>query len=404
MDHKPISLKDIEEARAAISSVVHETATDLSQSCSQRADAQIYLKLENLQKTGSFKIRGALNKVKSLTAEEKARGVVASSAGNHAQGVAFSCSNVGVPATIVMPTTASLVKVAATKAYGAKVVQYGDYYDQAYEHAQELAAKTGATFVHPYEDAKVVAGQGTIGLEILKMLPDLDSIVVPIGGGGLMGGIATAVKAINPKCRVYGVQSLAAPSLVESFRQKKLVKIDLKLSTIADGLAVKTPSETMYRNYISRLVDDVATVSEDEIAEAILFLMERAKTIVEGSGAIGLGAVFAKKFDLGKKCAVVLCGGNIDMNIVSKVIERGMRRSGRLGQLTVAVEDKPGTLSRLANILAQKRANILQVHHERGSEGLFLGETAISFTIETSSWDHFESIKSDLIANGCRAI
>ena len=404
MEHEPISIEDIRSAHQAIASTVHLTPTDLSRSCSDRAGCEIFLKMENLQLTGSFKIRGALNKVKSLSSAERAKGVVASSAGNHAQGVAYSCASQGVKSTIVMPVTASMVKVAATRSYGAQVVQHGDYYDQAYEHASQLAQTSGATFVHPFEDPKIVAGQGTIGLELFDAIPELDSVIVPIGGGGLISGIATAVKALNPKCKVFGVQSVAAPSMVESFRQKQLVKVDSKLSTIADGLAVKNPSQVMYRNYISRLVDDVATVSEDEIAEAIVFLMERAKAIVEGSGAIGLGAVFGKKFSLGRRSAVVLCGGNIDMNIVAKVIERGMRRTGRMGQLAVAVDDRPGTLSRLAQIIANRRANILQVHHERGSEGLFLGETAIEFTIETSSWDHFESIKSDLIAAGCRPL
>jgi threonine dehydratase len=399
-----ITLDDVKDAAKHIYPVVKRTPLDHSLASSQRVGSEVFLKFENLQKTGSFKIRGAMNKVRSLTAAERAGGIIASSAGNHAQGVAFSGTYHNVDTHIVMPTNAPLVKVSATRGYGANVILHGEYYDQAYEHACKLAQEKGYTFVHPYQDPLVIAGQGTIALELLDEVADLDSVVVPIGGGGLISGIATVIKAINPKCKIYGVQTRAAPSMVESYKAKHIIKPESSMSTIADGLAVKSPSPLMYDTYISKLVDDVALVEEDEIADAIVFLMERTKQVVEGSGAVGLAAALAGHFKLGKKCAIILCGGNIDLNIVAKVIDRGLSKTGRLAKLVVAVEDRPGSLNRLTQILADHRANVIQVSHERNRQGLVIGQTVIETVVETSGPEHLDRIRTALTHSGFRII
>ncbi len=399
-----VTLAHIQEAAQALQPVVKRTPLDHSKSCSVRVGSELYLKCEHLQTTGSFKIRGAMNKIRSLSKEERARGVIASSAGNHAQGVAFAGTHYGVETHIVMPVTAPVVKVMATKGYGADVIQRGNIYDEAYQAACELAREKSYTFVHPFEDAKVIAGQGTLGLEICEDLKDVDCIVVPIGGGGLISGIATAVKAINPKCRILGVQTQASPSMVESYRKKTLVQMESSAVTIADGVAVKQASEFMLKNYLLRLVDDVATVTEDEISDAIVFLMERAKSVVEGSGAIALAAALSGKFPLGRKTVVILSGGNIDLNIISKIIDRGMKKNGRLARIVVAVEDRPGALLKLANVIAQKRANIMQVYHDRSTEGLLIGETAIEVLLESSGFEHLNEIRKSLTEVGGRLL
>lgn len=397
-----VTVEDIRKAREVIQGQIKVTEIDKSFSASKLLGTEVYFKYENTQFTGSFKLRGALNKIHSLTAAERERGVVASSAGNHAQGVAFSATKSGVKSTIVMPIHAPLVKVQATRDYGANVVLHGEIYDDAYEHARKLEKEHGFIFVHPYEDEKIIAGQGTIGLEVIEKIPDLDSIVVPIGGGGLISGIATAVKAINPKCRVIGVQSNQAPGMERLFNKKALEDNKKKISSIADGISIKKPSEQMYKSFISHLVDEVVTVSDDEIAEAIVFLLERAKTVVEGSGAAGLAAVMNHKLNLGKKTCVILCGGNIDLNIVSKVIEKGQIRKGRLAELSVVVDDLPGNLSRLTKVIADHGANVLQVHHDRVTQGLYLRETKIDFVLETTSPEHIEQIRKALQAMGAR--
>lgn len=399
-----VDLAAIEKARKKISSSIKRTTLDLSKSCSSRVGTNIFLKYENLQLTGSFKVRGAMNRISNLTPEERKRGIVASSAGNHAQGVAFSATQLGVKSKIVMPITAPLIKVEATKSYGAEVVLSGDYYDQAYLKARELSEKENLIFVHPYEDADVIAGQGTIGLEILEDLKDVDSVIIPIGGGGLIGGVATAIKSLKKDCKIYGVQSPAAKSMAESLKAGHLIESHEPVMTIADGITVKKPSEKMFTDYIHRLVDDIAVISDDEIAAAMVFLMERSKTIVEGSAAIALAAAFSGKLKLGKNCCVVLSGGNIDLNIISRVIEQGLKRHGRQEKISVAVEDRPGSLGRVATLLAQQKANILQVYHDRGSEGLYLNETALEFLLETSSWDHLSQIRKALESNGCRLL
>jgi threonine dehydratase len=395
-----VTLQDIQKAAEAIKPYIKKTELDLSASTSDIVGSQVYFKFENTQKTGSFKIRGATNKILNLTEEEKKRGVVASSAGNHAQGVALAATLNNVSSKIVMPMTAPLVKVTATKNYGADVVLHGSIYDEAYEKAREIEKTERRVFVHPYEDFHVIAGQGTLALEILKEVPDLNSIVVPIGGGGMIAGIATAIKALNPKCKVIGVQAEGARSMAKSFEEKKVSKSPSTVSTIADGIAIKNPSAFMLENYILKLVDEVVTVTEDEIATSIVFLMERAKTVVEGAAATSVAATQKLKGKLGSKSCAVLCGGNIDLNIIAKVIERGMKKSGRLARIQVAVRDIPGMLSQLTQAIAEKRANIIDVNHDRTFDGLYLGETAIEFVLETSGWEHTQSIEKSLAQFG----
>lgn len=396
-----VTLQDIQQARENIRGVIRHTEIDKSISASGLVGSEVFLKLENQQYTGSFKLRGAYNKIASLSENEKKCGVVASSAGNHAQGVAFSATKAGVKSTIVMPLAASLVKIEATKKYGAQVIMHGDVVDDATLRAREIMQKEGSIFIHPYEDEKIIAGQGTIGLEILELIPDLESIIIPIGGGGLISGIATAVKAINPRCRVIGVQSAQADGMVRMFRHDALFE-RARVSTIADGIAIKKPSAAMYENFISKLVDDVVTVTDDEIAEAIVFLLERMKTVSEGAGAAGMAALMNQKLNLGKKTCIVLSGGNIDLNMVAKIIEKGQLRKGRLCELSVVVDDLPGNLSRMTQAIASLGANVLQVHHDRIAQGLILRETRIEFVLETKNVDHIQQIKEALIMAGGR--
>ncbi|PIS11957.1 MAG: threonine ammonia-lyase [Bdellovibrio sp. CG10_big_fil_rev_8_21_14_0_10_47_8] len=399
-----VSLEDIRKAYETIRQQIKLTEIDQSISASKLVGREVYFKFENQQLTGSFKIRGALNKISSLSKEEKARGVVASSAGNHAQGVALSATRSGVKSVVVMPTTAALIKVQATKDYGAEVILHGQIYDEAYEHARALEKQHGYTFVHPYEDPFVIAGQGTIGLEVLEKIPDLDAIIVPIGGGGLISGIATAIKAIRPQCKVIGVQSDQTPGMERLFHHQTLSEPVKRITTIADGIAVKKPSPVMFDSFISKLVDEVVTVTDEEIAEAMVFLLERAKTVTEGSGAAGLAALLSRQLDLGKKVCVLLCGGNIDLNIMAKVIDKGLIRKGRLAELSVVVGDFPGNLSRMTQAIAELCGNILEVHHDRVSKGLYLRETKIDFILETTSEEHVQKIRESLIKAGGRIL
>jgi len=399
-----VTLEEIRQARKLIEPTILPTETSKSVSASKLLGTEVYYKYENQQLTGSFKIRGALNKIASLTPEEKKRGVVASSAGNHAQGVALSATRSNVKSTIVMPIHAPIVKVQATKGYGADVVLKGEIYDEAYEHARALEKEHGYIFVHPYEDPYIIAGQGTIGLEILEKVPDLESIVVPIGGGGLISGIATAAKAINPKIKIFGVQSNQAPGMERLFHKEKPLDPNRKIATIADGIAIKKPSQIMYDSFISKLVDEVVTVSDEEIAEAIVFLMERAKTVCEGSGAAGVAAVMNRQLKLGAKTCIVLGGGNIDLNIIAKVVTKGLTRKGRLAELSVVVDDMPGNLTRLTRTIADLGGNVLEVRHDRISEGLALRETKIDFTLETASAEHAQQIKEALVQSGGRIL
>ena len=401
-----VTLNDIQKAQISIQKFINHTACEFSNSCTQIVGSEVYLKLENSQRTGSFKMRGATNKILNLTDAEKKNGVIACSAGNHAQGVALSSKLNGVQSVIVMPETASLSKIQATKNYGAEVILHGQFFDEAKDYAYKLAGEKGYTFVHPFEDEYVIAGQGTLGLEILDQVKNLDSIVVPIGGGGLISGIAVAVKALNPKVRIIGVQSEVANSMSLLFKTHVMPQTASFTSILADGIAIKNPSPVMYESFIKKYVDDIVTVSDVQIAEAIVFLIERAKTVAEGSGAVAVAAALShhKSLGLGKRTCLLVCGGNIDLNIISQVIQRGQIQRGRLCELSVIAPDVPGSLSRLTQVLAEQRANVLEVHHDRIRSGLNLKETRIDFVIETTSLQHIELIRQAMIQLGAKII
>lgn len=398
-----VSIEDIRQARATIEKLIIPTPCDHSSSCSALIGADVFFKLENLQRTGSFKIRGAANKIASLSEAEKKRGVIACSAGNHAQGVALSARLSGALSTIVMPETAPLSKVQATQSYGAEVILHGQLFDEAKDHAYQLAKEKSYVFVHPYEDEKVIAGQGTIGLELFEQIKDLQQIIVPIGGGGLISGIAVALKSLNPNIKVIGVQTESVDSMYRLYKKQSLERPQYR-ATIADGIAIKAPSQLMYEHFISRYVDDIVTVSEGEIAEAIVFLLERVKTVAEGAGATALAALLAGKIKVMRRNCVLVCGGNIDLNIVSEVIQKGQIQRGRLCEMSVIVADVPGSLSQLTKILAEHKANILEVHHDRVQLGLNLKETKIDFVIETAGHEHVRRIREALTKWGAQVI
>lgn len=386
-----IDLNQVYQAQKSIANVARKTPVSLGIG-RQLREKNIHLKLENRQLTGSFKIRGSLNKISSLSDVEKKRGVIAASAGNHAQGVAMSSQLFGVKSKIVMPLAAPLIKVSATRSYGAEVILHGRYFDEAFKKAQEIAQQENLVFVHPYQDPAVIAGQGTIGLEILEALPDVESVVIPIGGGGLIGGIAFVLKTLRPQCRVYGVVSDQTPGMLEMKSGQDLSRREF-ISTIADGIAVKNPSPEMYEHYISPYVDKIVSVSDEDLAQAIVYGMENEKTILEGSGAAGLAAVLSGKVQPEGPCCIVLCGGNIDLNLVNSVIDTGLRRNGRLARLSVIVNDLPGELAALTRDFADCRANVLDVIHDRVSPELSLRQTRIDFLLETMSFDHINEIK-----------
>lgn len=399
-----VHYQDILDAEARIRSMVKRTQVDESRSASEQLGAKVYLKLENEQVTGSFKIRGALNKIKQLSDSERKAGVIACSAGNHAQGVALSATLANVPSTIVMPKTAPLVKVSATKGYGAEVILFGQTFDEAFQHAMSLKEQKGYTFVHPFEDEQVIAGQGTLGLELNQQVPAVDTVIVPIGGGGLISGIATAVKHLNPSVRIIGVQSEQTPGMHDLFHFGKKRERFGPIRTIADGIAVKIPSEKMHQFFIKPLVDEIVTVTDFEIAQAMVFLLERVKTVAEASGAAGLAAALAGKIQLGASNVFVICGGNVDLNLISRVIEKGLQQKGRIARLSVIAPDIPGQLNHLTQIFAESGANVLDVHHNRLSTGVFLRETKIEFVIETTGFEHLESIKANVTQSGFKLV
>lgn len=398
-----VTLQMIQEARLRLAGVIRTTELDKSLSATQFLGTETFIKFENQQYTGSFKFRGAYNKISLLSERQKKIGVIASSAGNHAQGVARSSQLLGVPATVIMPQGASLVKAEATRNYGAQVIFHGEVVDEAIEFAQSLVKEKGYTFIHPYEDEFIVAGQGTIGLEIIEALPHLESVIVPVGGGGLISGVALAVKSINPRCRVIGVVSDKAPGMM-NLSLGLPVETQKKPLTIADGIAIKKPSPLMYESFIKPYVDEIVCVSDDEIADALVFLMERMKSVAEGSGAVGVAAALKKNLKLGASTCIIVSGGNIDLNIVSKVIERGQVRKGRLAEIAVSVSDLPGSLSQLTHLLAQLGANVIDVRHDRLADGLSLRQTRIHFVLETKNHEHIAAIKKELAENQFRVL
>lgn len=367
--------------------------TQLSESC------RIYLKPENLQHTGAFKLRGAYYKISQLTEEEKQHGVIACSAGNHAQGVALSATQNGIKSLICLPAGAPISKIEATKRLGAEVCLVPGVYDDAYAKALELKEEKGYTFVHPFNDPKVIAGQGTIGLEILEEMPEVEAIVVPVGGGGLIAGVAFAVKTLRPDIKVYGVQAAGAPSMAESMKQRERVHLDF-VSTIADGIAVKEPGDLTYE-LCEKYVDEVVTVNDDEIAAAILALIEKQKLVAEGAGATAVAAAMFGKLPIeGKKVVCLVSGGNIDVNILSRVINRGLLKNGRLCQLELEVPDKPGTLSQVLKVVADHGGNVLSVSHERVSAASQINSCTLHLELETLDNSHVERLKAALVEAG----
>ncbi len=396
-----LTLDKVYRAACVLKEAIRQT--DIIPASDLKAGCQIYLKTENLQVTGSFKVRGAYYKISQLSEEEKARGVIACSAGNHAQGVALAATKSGIRSLICLPDGAPISKVEATKRYGAEVCLVPGVYDDAYNKAIELRDTCGYTFIHPFNDPDVIAGQGTIGLEILNQLDDVDSVVVPIGGGGLIAGVAYAIKQLKPNVRVYGVQAAGAPSMYESVRKNRLSALD-KVSTIADGIAVKQPGDLTYE-LCKQYVDDVVTVTDDEISSAILTLMEKYKMVAEGAGAVSVAAaMFGKIPTEGQKVCCIVSGGNIDVTILSRVIKRGLLMSGRNYAMTIELPDKPGQLSHVSQIVSTLGANVIAVHHERASEGSDVTGCFLRIEIETRNFDHIQQIRNQLIAEGFKLI
>ena len=377
--------------------------TDMIPSHNIRSDVDLYLKTENLQVTGSFKVRGAYYKISQLSDEEKKRGVIACSAGNHAQGVALAATKNGIKSLICLPDVAPISKIEATKRLGAEICLVKGVYDDAYNKALELQKEHGYTFIHPFDDYDVIAGQGTIGLEILDQLPDVDAVVVPIGGGGLISGVAYAVKSLKPECKVYGVQASGAPSMLNSVHDHKIERLD-SVSTIADGIAVKEPGPHTFE-CCSKYVDGIVSVTDDEISAAILALIEQHKLVTEGAGAVGVAAVMFGKLPVeGKKVCCLLSGGNIDVNILSRVIERGLLMSGRSALITVELLDKPGQLRDVSATIAEQGGNVVSVHYERANEGSDINGCCLRIQIETRNHDHIVKIRKALADKGFKLV
>jgi threonine dehydratase len=383
------TLESIKQASETLKGITKPTNLIHSPVFSKETGNQIYLKPENLQLTGAFKIRGAYYKISSLTQEEKERGLIASSAGNHAQGVALAAQMQGVKATIVMPKTTPLIKVEATRNFGAEVILVGDYYDDAYQEARRLEQEKGFVFVHPFDDPDVMAGQGTIGLEILEELPDVDAIVVPIGGGGLMAGIATAVKALKPEVRIIGVEPDGARAMTDSIFHNKIKTLD-KVETIADGVAVKTPGTRTF-SVIKELVDDIITVSDAELMEAFLLLLERHKLIAENSGVLSLAALY-KLRERDKKIVPIISGGNIDVVTISSMIDRGLVKRGRIFCFSAEMPDEPGQLLKISQILTDENANIIKLDHNQFKTLDRFKQVQLEVTVETNGHEHVRSI------------
>lgn len=396
-----LTLDKVYHAGYVLKNVVRKT--DVIKAPRINPEADVYLKTENLQTTGSFKVRGSYYKISQLTDEEKSRGVIACSAGNHAQGVALAATKNGIKSIICLPDSAPISKVEATKRYGAEVCLVKGVYDDAYNRALELRDKEGYTFIHPFNDELVIAGQGTIALELIDQIADLDAVVVPIGGGGLIAGVAYTLKNLNPSVKVYGVQATGAPSMANSIHDGKIERLD-SVSTIADGIAVKEPGDLTYE-LCSKYVDEIVTVSDDEIAAAILALIEQQKLIAEGAGAVSVAAVMFNKVPVkGKKVCCLVSGGNIDVTILSRVIKRGLLMSGRSCQLTIELIDKPGQLLDVSRIIAELGGNVTSVHHERANEGSDVNGCYLRVNLETRNSDHKEQIKKALLDAGFKLI
>ena len=390
-----ITFVDVEEARERIQSQIYLSPLPYSETISQLSGNRVFFKLENLQITGSFKERGALNRLLTLTPDEAKRGVIAASAGNHGMAVAYHGQRLKIAATIVMPLHAPLIKVSRVRHYGAQTVLHGSDYDAAFTEAQRLAQEKGLTFIHGFNDPWVVAGQGTIGLELYEQNPDLHAVVVPVGGGGLIAGIALILKTLNPKIRIIGVQAEAVPSMKAALEKGGPIRLPPAM-TIADGIAVREVGETPFA-LAKHYVDDIVTVSEGEIANAVLLLLETEKTVAEGAAAVPLAAVINKKTGLAKSnVGIVITGGNIDMNLISRIIEKGLIQDGRLTRLSVVISDRPGALAQLAQRIAELGANILQIGQTRGFGEVAINETEVELILETTGPDHIARLREAL--------
>ena len=394
-----LTLDKVYDAQRVLRDNIRKTDLIHAPSLSDKAD--IYLKAENLQTTGSFKVRGAYYKIARLNDEQKKRGIIACSAGNHAQGVALSAQKNNIKSAIFIPSTAPISKIEATRKYGAQIMLVDGVYDDAYKAAIKYQQETQGEFIHPFDDIDIIAGQGTIALELMEQLSDMEVVIVPIGGGGLISGVAYTVKMLNPNCKVYGVQACGAPSMVNSLHEHKRIELP-SVSTFADGTAVKLPGENTFK-ICEEYVDEVVTVSEDEIAGAILSLIEKQKLIAEGAGALSVAAAMFNKLPLeGKKTVCLVSGGNIDVNILSRVINRGLMKEGRLSDLTIELLDKPGQLRDVSTIIAQHGANVIRVRHNQGGKGTEINECYLSVTLETKNAQHLEEIKQAFIEKGYR--
>lgn len=396
-----LTLDSVYKASHVLKEVIRRT--DLIKAPKINPDAEVYLKPENLQVTGSFKVRGAYYRISQLTEAEREKGVIACSAGNHAQGVALAATKAGIKSLICLPDGAPISKVEATKGYGADVCLVPGVYDDAYNNALQLRDEKGYTFIHPFDDENVIAGQGTIGLEILDDLPEVDAVVVPIGGGGLISGVAFAIKQLNPKIKVYGVQAAGAPSMFNSIHDNKIERLD-SVATLADGIAVKEPGKNTFE-LCRKYVDEIVTVTEDEISGAILALIEQQKMIAEGAGAVSVAAVMFNKVPVkGKKVVCVVSGGNIDVTILNRVIRRGLVKSGRSGMLNIELLDKPGQLLGVSEIIAKHGGNVTTVRHERADENPDINGCFLRIQLETRNSEHLEEIKRALIEAGYRLV
>lgn len=394
-----VTFSDIQAAASRLASVIDTTPLDRSQTYSQLSHNHIYLKLENMQRTGSFKIRGAYNKISALAPDERSRGVIAASAGNHAQGVAYAARLLNIPCTIVMPKMASLSKVEATRRYGAEIVLHGQSYDDAYAKAKELQEETGFTFVHAFDDPDVIAGQGTIGLELLEQNQHLDAIVAPIGGGGLISGIAIAAKAIKPDIKIYGVEASGAACFRRSLDAGDITTLDT-VSTIADGIAVKRPGNLTY-DTVKNLVDDVFIVEDEAIARTMVMLMERSKVVSEGASASALAAILTNHLPFeNKHVAVVISGGNVDMMLLSRIIEHGLVAAGRHARFVTTLPDRPGSLANLVAAVADVGANIVSIEHHRLGQSLILGHVEVDMAVETRNEEHIEELRQRFLTLG----
>ncbi|RBW70733.1 threonine ammonia-lyase [Bacillus taeanensis] len=389
----------IQNAQHLLKNIAYMTPMDYGETFSKLSGNNVYLKLENLQKTGSFKIRGAYNKILSLNHKEQRNGVIAVSAGNHAQGVAFASRLAGITSTIIMPISAPLAKVQATKNYGSEVVLYGETFDDALEYAKTHQQKTSKTFIHPFDDELIIAGQGTVGLEIMSQLPEIEAIVCPIGGGGLIAGIAIAVKTLKPSVKIYGVESAACPSMTTSLKENKPVKV-LSSDTIADGIAVKQPSDLTY-TIVKKYIDDIVLVDDLEISSTMFYLMERGKLIVEGSGAAALAALLYHKLPFkGKNVVPIISGGNVDMNFLSKIIEHSLAEDGRFITISIISKDKPDCLDDVLQIISREKANITSLRHHRTAPHILPNQVEVELSLETRNHTHIDQIKKALLHAG----